>query len=150
VSHDGFLVRHGHAGRRGAIDDDRRPLTPRGLRQARTIAATLADRGITRVLTSPYVRCVQTVEPLAARLGTTPEEVDTLGEGHPGSPVLELMAAATAPLVVCSHGDVIGDVLRTLLARGVPLDSDRLDKGGIWVIGFDGTEPVRTRFLPPS
>ena len=61
------LIRHASAGDPEAwIGDDRaRPLDERGRAQAAALVELLADHPLARVLTSPYLRCVQTVEPLA-------------------------------------------------------------------------------------
>ena len=65
-----YVVRHGKAGSRSGWTepDDQRPLTKAGRRQAGALADMLAGDHVTRVLSSPYVRCRQTVEPLAERL----------------------------------------------------------------------------------
>ncbi len=109
-----ILVRHASAGDRHAwADDDRlRPLDAKGLRQAAEIAAQLRSEDIRRVVSSPYVRCVQTVEPLAAELGLEVEIDDRLAEGAGGA-ARPLLAEDGA--VACTHGDVIYD----LLGRGL-------------------------------
>ena len=65
-----LLVRHAHAGSKKAFtgDDDLRPLNRRGRREAEALARTLAKYRPAVMLSSPSARCVQTVEPLAARL----------------------------------------------------------------------------------
>ena len=62
-----YLVRHGHAGERGHHDgpDVERPLSERGRRQAEGLLRALADERFVEVWSSPAVRCVQTVAPLA-------------------------------------------------------------------------------------
>src|SRR5690606_35714758 len=75
------LVRHAHAGNRSAWtdDDSQRPLSEKGRAQATAIAAALvpelsarsADHhgsGPVELWSSPFVRCVQTLEPLGVRL----------------------------------------------------------------------------------
>jgi 8-oxo-dGTP diphosphatase len=101
------------------------------------------------VLTSPYVRCAQTVEPLAAPLGVPVELDEGLAEGSDWSHALELVERATAPVALCSHGDVIGDLMHCLAARGVPLDDDRIEKGSTWVLRVEEGEIVKARYLPP-
>ena len=77
-----LLVRHGSAGSRSEWEgDDRdRGLDERGVDQARRLVQELADLPIDRILTSPYRRCVQTVEPLAAARTLVPELCPELGE----------------------------------------------------------------------
>ena len=66
-----LLVRHGHAGtKEGWADDDRlRPLDARGRRQAKHLVGVVAPMHPTRLLSSPYARCLQTMEPVAAKTG---------------------------------------------------------------------------------
>ncbi|HEY3725282.1 MAG TPA: phosphoglycerate mutase family protein [Acidimicrobiia bacterium] len=148
---EAFVVRHAKAGsrRRFEGDDTLRPLSRNGLRQAEGIAELLAHRGIARILTSPFTRCVQTVEPLASRLGLTLEIDDELGEGHRWDHALEIIEGAPEPVALCSHGDVIGDLMHHLAARGVPLDDDRIEKGSTWVLQVEEGEIVKARYLPP-
>ena len=104
------LLRHASAGERDDWDgdDELRPLDARGRRQAAALAELLQPFEVRRVVSSPYVRCVQTVEPLAAALGLRVEQDDRLAEGEG--------AAAAALLredgvVCCTHGDVVEAVL---------------------------------------
>ena len=62
-----LLVRHAVAASRSKWDgDDRlRPLTKRGQRQALDLVSQLSEQPVHRVLSSPYLRCVDTVAPLA-------------------------------------------------------------------------------------
>ena len=63
-----ILLRHASAGDRAEWqgDDVVRPLDKRGHKQALALREALLARGVRRSVSSPYVRCVQTVEPLAA------------------------------------------------------------------------------------
>ena len=65
-----YLVRHTHAGSRSSWDgpDTERPLTTKGHRQAAAIGQELAGVGVTALVSSPYRRCIQTLEPLATHL----------------------------------------------------------------------------------
>ena len=101
------------------------------------------------MLTSPYTRCVQTVEPLAEALGLDVEIEERLTEGSEWTHALQLAEQATSPIVLCSHGDVIGDLMNHLSRRGVPLDDDRIEKGSTWVLQVEGGEVVKARYLPP-
>jgi 8-oxo-dGTP diphosphatase len=143
-----YVVRHADAGKRGAIADDRRPLSRRGRAQADAIADLLADAGITRLVASPYTRCIQTLEALGARLDVEVETVDALGEGGGATAALALIDAAESPIAICSHGDVIGAVIEAMDRRGVPRDDDRVAKGSTWVLtrGPDGV--VGAHYVP--
>lgn len=146
------LVRHAKAGSRAAWEgDDRlRPLTNSGLRQAAAIAAYLAPVGPTALLTSPYVRCRQTLEPLAALIGVAVVDEPALTEGSPFEPVLELLATLPDGAVLCSHGDVIPDTLAALERRGCRLASPlEWRKGSVWTLQrVDGAVVAGTMWHP--
>ncbi len=148
-----FLVRHAAAGNRARWtgDDHLRPLTAKGRRQAERIARRLAPEGIERILTSPYVRCRQTVEPLAAELDLEVEEVDALAEGSPQRAVVELAdALAGTNAVLCGHGDTIPALLDGLAAHGMELPIPyEVKKGSIWVVDVEAGRPRRATYEPP-
>ncbi len=137
-----YVVRHADAGDRSAWrgPDERRLLSKKGVRQAERLAETLAGKDVHRILSSPYARCVQTVAPLAERLGLTVESHDALAEGASEAEVVELVRkmAAENP-VLCTHGDVIPNLLDSLARR----DGLRLPprypcaKGSVWVLEQD-------------
>jgi len=146
-----FVVRHAKAGsrRKWDGDDTLRPLSRHGRLEAEGLVALLGQSGVTHVLTSPYTRCVQTVEPLAKALGVEVEVEDHLTEGADWTHALKLAEQATAPIVLCSHGDVIGDLMHNLNKRGVPLDDDRIEKGSTWVLQVEEGDVVKARYIPP-
>jgi 8-oxo-dGTP diphosphatase len=152
-----YLVRHAKAGRRDEWDgpDRLRPISDAGHRQADGLVAVLAGRGIGRVLSSPYVRCVETVQPLADRLGLIVESHDALAEGADVDDAIALVAeAARAIGVLCSHGDMIPAVLDELArADGLALAHDfPFAKGSAWVLDGPGRPFVSARYVvpPPS
>jgi 2,3-bisphosphoglycerate-dependent phosphoglycerate mutase len=63
-----YMVRHAHSVYK-ADDELYRPLSPQGEETARTVGDLLADERISAIISSPYKRALQTVEPLAARKG---------------------------------------------------------------------------------
>lgn len=148
-----FVIRHADAGSRSGHDgpDERRPLSKRGVRQAGGIQASLADEDIKRLVASPYLRCVQTLEPLADHLGLEVEVDDRLAEGAGAAGALELATELKAgAAAVCSHGDVIPDVLEALQARGTRLkDELRWQKASTWVLTWNGSDLARGRYVPP-
>ena len=77
-----YLVRHAKAGSRRDFDgDDRdRPLSRAGLEQAHGLTVMLGHLPISRIYSSPYVRCTQTVEPLAKKLGIDLRITEALSE----------------------------------------------------------------------
>jgi len=108
------LVRHASAGHRldWEHDDRLRPLDARGRRQSADLVELLRPLGVRRILSSPYVRCVQTVEPLAAALGLEVELDERLEEGKGGA-AAELLREDG--VVCCTHGDIV----EALVDRGL-------------------------------
>ncbi|HVL06005.1 MAG TPA: phosphoglycerate mutase family protein [Acidimicrobiales bacterium] len=129
-----LLVRHAKAGDREKWDapDDLRPLTGKGEAQAGALVDLLAGYEIDRVLSSPYLRCTQTVAPLAAARGLAVEPCDDLaeGEGQAGISLTRRLLSHDHHTVLCSHGDVVEEILDAL---GVPRD-DFTRKGATWVL----------------
>ena len=119
-----LLLRHARAGERAAWtgDDTLRPLDERGLRQALALR-DLAQRAIGRIVSSPYRRCVETVEPLADALGLPVELDDRLAEGASLQLALALLAELDGGLA-CTHGDVIEAVLGYGLRKGAVVVAD--------------------------
>jgi 8-oxo-dGTP diphosphatase len=145
-----LLVRHAVAMRRGdwSKPDHLRPLTPKGYEQADGLVALLEGRGIARILSSPFLRCVETVTPLAARLGLPVEEVRELAEGGGASAARLVRDLDGAVAVLCSHGDVIPELLETIAKRSALPRGGELPcaKGSTWAVSADGTEAT---YLPP-
>jgi len=130
-----FLIRHAVAGVRNNQDpaDDQRPLDAVGVDQATMIADNWSDLSVQAIYTSPARRCVQTVEPLAERLGLAVQIAPELFEGASTSRSIEFVRSFTGQSVVlCSHGDVIPDVLRNLATGGSRLDGRGCAKASIW------------------
>jgi phosphohistidine phosphatase SixA len=115
------LVRHASAGDREQWggDDRNRPLDERGWNQAYGLVDSLAAYDLDRLVTSPYMRCVQTLEPLAAQRGVELELRDELTEGASREEALalieELRGFSTA---LCTHGDVVLEILGSELRKG--------------------------------
>lgn len=155
-----YLVRHAHAGSRRAWDGDQddRPLSDRGLEQANHLAALLADDPVSAVWSSPAVRCVQTVEAIAAAAGTAVDVEAFLGEGRDaGKAALRLVEHASeldGALVACSHGDLIPRAVSLLVADGLRIDGPEgpamCKKGSMWAIEVNGGRAVTARYLPPG
>ena len=149
-----YLVRHAKAGDRRlwSGDDTDRPLSKKGWKQAELVARRLAELDPVLLCSSPYLRCVQTLEPLATRLGTTVETDRRLGEDEPVGPVLELLAAAPNRTVLCSHGDVIPATIRALEQLGAKLRTPPdWRKASVWVLtrNKQGTIVHATAWPPP-
>lgn len=123
-----LLLRHTSAGSRDewAGDDRERPLDKRGVRQAKKLVRALADLEIDRIVTSPYLRCVQSVEPLAAALGLTTGVREELSEEQQHTAGIQLVRGlAGSDTLVCGHGG---------LEHAIP-DPPRWKKGMVLVVG---------------
>jgi 8-oxo-dGTP diphosphatase len=114
------LVRHAAAGDRDSwSDDDRaRPLDERGRRQAAGIVELLSRRPLTRAVTSPYLRCVQTLEPLARERRLPLEYRHELGDDASVDDARALLREVGGAVVACSHGDLIRELLGEELEKG--------------------------------
>ncbi|MFI5589058.1 NUDIX domain-containing protein [Amycolatopsis sp. NPDC051758] len=144
------LVRHAKAGKRDEWtgDDDLRPLSEAGLRQAAALRRVVTLFGPDRVLSAPRLRCVQTVHGIADDVGAEVRHEPLLSEeGYWPDPVLgvaRLLAVAGdgGTPVVCSQGGVIPDLVSVLADRdGVELAAARggvvpSKKGSFWVLSF--------------
>ena len=144
-----LVVRHGHAGDREKWEgpDERRPLSAKGRRQAVGLVDLLADFDITRVLSSHYLRCLESVVPLASHRRRSIELHPALAEGSSAAAVGALVTQlADDTAVFCTHGDVIYNLLVDLAHHD---DDLPMSKGSTWVLaGGDGTlTPLR--YLPP-
>jgi 8-oxo-dGTP diphosphatase len=149
-----YLVRHAKAGDREDWEgDDRlRPLTKSGWRQAEGLLELLGDRKITRVLSSPYLRCTQTVEPLAKKLGLRIEKADGLAEGAGLAPTLTLLKdLAGEEAVLCTHGDIMQDMVEDLARQRIITrkEASQIEKGATWVLDVRNGKIVAARHLPP-
>jgi phosphohistidine phosphatase SixA len=136
-----YLVRHAKAGSRSdwTDDDELRPLSKNGWKQAEGIAKRLSGkRRPSALLSSPYVRCQQTLEPLATASGLTVVVEPRLTEGSPFEPVLELLSEVDDGTVLCSHGDVVPDTIAALQRRGCTLLTGAdWRKATVWTIERD-------------
>jgi 8-oxo-dGTP diphosphatase len=135
------LVRHAKAGSRPEWHqpDDLRPLTNGGLVQAMTIADALLPLDVAAVISSRYVRCVQTVQPLADKLGVPVETSSALAEEASvvdAWALVEDAAASGRETVLCSHGNIISPILDRLRHRGIELVADEwtCHKGSVWSV----------------
>ena len=108
-----LLIRHAPAGKpdEWSGDDRRRPVDEGGRKQAADLVEALSDYPLTRILSSPYDRCVQTVEPLARARGLEVEIRDELGEKRQLDDGVELVRSLLdQDVALCGHGG-LSDVL---------------------------------------
>ena len=150
------LIRHAKAKSRLAWEepDELRPLTKRGRREAAAIAVRLGEEPLARLVSSPYVRCVRTLEPLAVALDLPIETTDVLAEGADGDRAAELMLslAGDGSIACCTHGDVLFDIVDVVAESGVALDAPRAAPvASTWVLTVQDGRFVGARFVdqPP-
>lgn len=146
-----FLIRHANAGSRSRWqgDDGFRPLNARGRQQASAVAELLAGRGVTKVVSSPATRCVQTVEPLADALGLRVKVDKRLAEGADLAGALDVVTAR-GHLAICAHGDLIPEIMAVFVGRGMRAEAPaRCQKGSVWEIELRGGRPVEATYHPP-
>jgi phosphohistidine phosphatase SixA len=137
-----LLVRHAAAGKRKRWQGDDRllPLDDRGREQAARLPALLERYDIDRICSSPYVRCRETVEPLAEQLDLDLEERDELAEGAGRRAALALaQELSESTPVLCTHGDVV-----------VALLGEESEKGSTCVLELTDGELIRIEYLPPA
>jgi broad specificity phosphatase PhoE len=118
-----FLLRHAVALSRSSWqgEDELRPLSRRGDRQAAALAREFAPEPVARVLASPARRCVGTVAGIALEAGRLVEIAPFLAEGSNGPAalkhLLEITDSSEHPgiVVACTHGDVLVSVIDALV-----------------------------------
>jgi 8-oxo-dGTP diphosphatase len=150
------LIRHAKAKNRLTWEepDYLRPLTKRGRREALAIAARLGEEPLTRLVSSPFVRCLQTLEPLAVVLDLPIETTDALAEGADGESAADLMLslAGNDLIACCTHGDVVFEVVDLVARSGVPLDGPHAAPvASTWVLEVEDGRFAGGRFVdqPP-
>jgi 8-oxo-(d)GTP phosphatase len=128
-----YLVRHATAGHRASWDgdDDLRPLDDRGRRQAGGLVDLFSRRDFERIVSSPAVRCIDTVVPLANARGITVECSEALAEGADREAALALFRIPGVPLVACVHGDMVEELTGDGAKKGstivLEVDEDRVE-----------------------
>jgi phosphohistidine phosphatase SixA len=137
-----LLLRHASAGERlssPGVDRFRR-LDEAGRIVARQLAWAFADREITRIVSSPLARCVETVAPLAASRGLVVENRWELDPDVSLNDLRILLDDLPDTTLACTHREV----LETLLGWDVTCE-----KGGAWVLERNGSELVPTLYVAP-
>ncbi len=133
-----YLVRHGNAGVRSKWKgpDKKRPLTERGRLQALSIADIMARHPITETWSSPALRCVQTIEPMAAAIGAKIGTTQMLSEAVDIDTIYEYLNSLDPGAAVLGvHKDGLAPRLKDLDRRRIPIRGKRRwPKGSIWII----------------
>jgi 8-oxo-dGTP diphosphatase len=147
------VIRHAEAGdrKRWTGPDETRPLSTGGRRQAMGLAERFAGEPFAQFLSSPFLRCVQTLEPLAEARRLTIEPLDQLTEGRPWGYLEKLIleAEGEGPTAVCVHGDVFVGLMTDLFERGISRPVARgFKKGSTWMLEVRDGTIVSARHVP--
>lgn len=158
-----LLIRHGSAGDPylWSGDNRERPLDHAGTIQAERLVEVvnllLAERPLAEIRSSPAVRCLQTVGPLGANHGLAPAPHEALFEGSSHAMtglVRDLAALPSAPdrvVALCSHSDVIPDVIRDVVADGASLTGARgCAYASVWELTVGGGSIVHAQYRPQT
>jgi 8-oxo-dGTP diphosphatase len=133
--------------------DAARPLAPRGKKQAYAIVGPLLAFGAQKIISSPAMRCVKTVEPLATSLGrkivkTPLISQDAWEDGKSDArAIIGERVRSRKPAVLCSHGPVLPDIMNELALatgtlRGSYLGSaSALETGAFSVVHMSADNP---------
>lgn len=148
------LVRHGQAGDSSQWDapDELRPLSEHGTAQAQALVPLLAAHRPVLLVSSPFRRCVQTLEPLGERLRLAVQAHEALADDAHADDARRLLQAIAplGPAVACTHGELESALLESLVAAGVPLPEPlRYQKGSIWELTLEDGRIVSGRYVPP-
>jgi 8-oxo-dGTP diphosphatase len=143
------LVRHAHAGERKEWkgNDALRPIDERGRRQAERIGEVLALLRPDRLISATPLRCKQTLEPLAERLGGAPIVQDSAFAEPPEAEEAPAKAKLAAQRlldlrgdglpVICSQGKIMPILLATLHDAADP-EPYKTPKGDGWLLTWAG------------
>jgi 8-oxo-dGTP diphosphatase len=148
-----YLLRHAKAGERRLWqgDDLHRPLSPKGWKQSELLAERLAPLGVSTLHSSPYIRCVQTIEPLASRLERSIAIETWLCEDEPVAPLLSMLSEVPDGAVMSTHGDLIPAAILALERRGIEIRTPPdWRKATVWVLKRNKNgEIVQATVWPP-
>jgi len=147
-----FLVRHAKAGKRSHWDreDALRPLDDAGRRQAAALADRLSEYDPVALVSSPAVRCRETLEPLAERCGLVVVSEPKLYEELPYEIALDYVMGVADRTVLCSHGDVIPAIVDALRADGMRVQGTaQWGKASVWVLQREAQRFVEALAWPP-
>jgi 8-oxo-dGTP diphosphatase len=147
-----YLVRHAKAGERRVWDDDDviRPLSKKGWKQATAVCGRLAGKEVSGLYSSPYLRCIQTLEPLGTTLDLPVIVDERLREGEAFEGVLDLLGEVSDGAVLCSHGDLVPETIQALVRRGMELQGPPdWRKATVWVLRRKGSQIVKGKVWPP-
>jgi broad specificity phosphatase PhoE len=148
-----YVTRHAEAGDRKGWDglDQARPLSDGGRRQAEHLPGLFADQPFVQLVSSPFLRCVQTFEPLAATRGLPIDLRDELTEGQPWEYLEKVIleAEGEGPTAVCVHGDVFRGLMIDLFERRIARPVNHgFRKASTWILVVHDGAIVSARHVP--
>ena len=127
-----------------------RPLSKKGWAQSLALASRLNAHSPVALLSSRYVRCHQTLEPLAEMLELPISHHDALIEGARFEDTLELLSNVSNLSVLCSHGDVSPATIDALVRRGMEMQGEPdWRKAATFVLHREGDQYVSAQCWPP-
>jgi 8-oxo-dGTP diphosphatase len=145
------VIRHAKAGSRShwTGDDRLRPLSKKGWKQAEELVSVLEKFPITAIFSSPYLRCVQTVEPLSRARKLAVKSSIELAEGHGLEGLAEFLADSKLDHAVLStHGDIVWELVEDLVARHlIRAGEGGFTKGSTWVVSTKDGVVTKARYL---
>ena len=148
-----YLVRHAHAGPKQTWSgpDSRRPLSIHGEQEAAGLLIQLHQEPIARIVSSPALRCQQTVWPLARQRRLAVELDRRLDvDATAAQAAAMLLEPGVGNAVLCTHGELIGQLLGRLRQAGSPIATDATwPKGSTWVLDPAADQIMRATYLPP-
>ena len=134
-----YLVRHGE--KSTAIPNDADPdLSAAGRVRAEALAKRLSTAGVTAIVTTQLKRTKETAQPLATRLGLTPEVVATGGAADADSVAATILRHRGGKVLVVGHSNTITAIIAALGGPRLPnlCDSEYSD---LFVVNISGPPP---------
>ncbi len=135
-----LLLRHASAGEKlssPGVDRFRR-LDEGGRIMSRQLVLAYADREITKIVSSPFPRCVETVVPISASRGLAVDQHWELAPDSSLDDIMTLLLDLPDTTLACTHREVF----EKLLGWDAPCD-----KGAAWVLERNGSELVPALYL---
>jgi 8-oxo-dGTP diphosphatase len=154
-----IILRHTKALERGDWDDldSKRTLDEKGILQSEKLLMHFAPFAIDEIYSSDYLRCVQTVTPLADARKLRITEIPNLNEETFDIDPERSISFANAVkqdeknILICSHNPVIPTMLRGILNTKLKnKDLIKLEPGDAWIVHRVRGEIVAVDFLSIS
>ena len=146
-----FIVRHAEKAAQPANDP---PLTPIGEARAQALAGVLATSGVSAIISTPYLRTVNTAKPLADKLGVRVDTVGTAGgvAVHAKATADAVRQHAGKAVLVVGHSNTITAIAAALGAPKLPdlCDGDYDQLFMIEIPASGSVRFARSRFGAPA